>query len=265
MRGPRLPHYKFGSMILCFLTLIPSLALGQDNDRFTHWAFDDGVGLIREGVHRSPYFILGGVALLAAGSRADRYVREEIQEGYTGGKADFLDVANEFGNPMAVIPVTGVFAVSMLTHDHRFQDAAFTSLESWFYANSITFGIKMATGRYRPETGSGPRHFSPLSGNDSFPSGHTTTIFAVITPWVMYYPGVATYGLFALGASTAVARVARDKHWPTDVLAGAVVGVLTGRWLARRHLRGPDGGGSISFMPIVGPGATGLHLSLKFN
>jgi len=250
--------------LVCCFAILPSHASAQNQKSYTRWALDDGIALLREGTPRAPLFILGGVAFLAAGSRADDYVRDEVREGYTGGFADYLDVANEFGNPLAVVPVTGIFAVSLLTPNRRFQDAAFTSLESWFYATGITTGIKIFLGRHRPETGSGSRHFSPFSGNDSFPSGHTTAIFAVITPWVMYFPNVATFSLFALGTSTAIARVARNKHWPTDVIAGAAVGVLTARFLSRRHLHAASGT-NLSVVPVLAPGASGLYLTLNLN
>ncbi|NBC18539.1 MAG: phosphatase PAP2 family protein, partial [Bacteroidetes bacterium] len=68
-----------------------------------------------------------------------------------------------------------------------------------------------------------------------FPSGHATTVFAFTTPWVLYYPGVPTYGLLALSAGTAYARLADNVHWFTDVMAGSAIGIATAYWLTRRH------------------------------
>jgi undecaprenyl-diphosphatase len=71
----------------------------------------------------------------------------------------------------------------------------------------------------------------------SFPSGHTTTVFALAAVlgflserW--FYPALALAGVIG------VSRVAVGAHYPSDVLAGAVVGLLGAyavRWLFARQ------------------------------
>jgi undecaprenyl-diphosphatase len=207
----------------------------QGGNRFARWAYRDGAGLVREIVPRTPLWLAGGMALASA-SAVDAALQGKIQRRYHGPLASYLNFTNELGGPWATPAVAGIFGVALAAGDDRLQDAAFTSLQSLVYAGVITRTLKASLGRYRPEQLVGAYHFQPFSGHTSFPSGHTTAVFAIVTPWVMYYPGVATYGLFALAAGTATARVARDKHWPTDVLAGAAIGILTGRHLARRHI-----------------------------
>lgn len=159
-----------------------------------------------------------------------------------------LNIANEFGNPQVVTPVVvGVFAATLLTDNTRLQDAAFTSLQSAIYTGVATRLLKGAFGRARPHHLEGPYEFEPFAGHKAMPSGHTSLAFSLAVPWAVYYPGPATYGLVALAGGTAVARVARGDHWPSDVIAGAALGTLTGYALARRHL---------------GPGA--VHLGLSY-
>ena len=57
------------------------------------------------------------------------------------------------------------------------------------------------------------------------PSGHATNAFAVATVLGHRYP---TYRvpLYALAASVAFARVYLGRHYPSDVLAGAAVGLV---------------------------------------
>ena len=190
---------------------------------------------------------------------------EEVQEGYRGPLASYLNVTNELGGPRITPAVAGLFAVSLVAGNQRFQDAAFTSLQSLVYAGVLTGTLKGVFGRFRPEADGGAYRFDPWSGNASFPSGHTTAAFAVITPWVLYYPHVATYGLFAISTSTAVARVALDKHWPTDVLAGAAIGFFTARYLTQRHRGTSAEGPRLNVTPTIVGGGAGFTLRLRFD
>jgi membrane-associated phospholipid phosphatase len=45
---------------------------------------------------------------------------------------------------------------------------------------------------------------------------------------------------FASAFLVAFARVYADQHWFSDVSAGAMLGILSGLWLARLHARLPD-------------------------
>ena len=210
-------------------------ASGQELNRFPRWGYRDGISLTKQLLPITPLFGVTGGPVLLAGMQYDPPILDDIQEGAGGLWGTYLDVTNELGGSRVGFPLLGVFGASLLTRDTRFQDAAFTSLEAWFYAGLITQGLKRVFGRYRPEEGVGAERFKPFSGHSSFPSGHATAAFALVTPWVLYYPHPLTYGLFALSTGTALARIAHDKHWPTDVIVGSAIGFLTARWLTRRH------------------------------
>jgi membrane-associated phospholipid phosphatase len=112
--------------------------------------------------------------------------------------------------------------------------------------------IKRIIGRARPLTTNviDPTLFKPFiwrSDYASLPSGHATTAFAVLVAFGTLWPRSRTIFLvYAL--LIAVSRVVVSGHYPTDVLAGAVVGtigaIMVRRWFALRHLGfsvGPDG------------------------
>lgn len=149
---------------------------------------------------------------------------------------------------MINLPVIALAGGALVTNNIKFQDAAFTSLQTLVYAGLIGYGLKGILGRARPEwtTPYDPYAFfdrtgkNPFShdGNSSYPSGHAIAAFGIITPWVLYYPSPFTYALYALPVGTSLSRLAVEKHWATDLVVGAAIGVAMGRWLTHRHRRG---------------------------
>ncbi|ETT47221.1 phosphatase PAP2 family protein [Paenibacillus sp. FSL R7-0204] len=63
---------------------------------------------------------------------------------------------------------------------------------------------------------------NPLKDH-SFPSGHTTAIFASTVPYMIAYP-VLTAVLLPLACTVGFSRIYLGLHYPSDVLAGAVIG-----------------------------------------
>jgi membrane-associated phospholipid phosphatase len=69
----------------------------------------------------------------------------------------------------------------------------------------------------------------PALQKHSFPSGHTTTIFALAAVLCLQFRSIGWRGLFILLAVLAgISRAAVGVHWPLDILAGAFGGWLSG-------------------------------------
>ncbi|MBS2970135.1 phosphatase PAP2 family protein [Metabacillus sp. KIGAM252] len=66
---------------------------------------------------------------------------------------------------------------------------------------------------------------NPLEDH-SFPSGHTTAIFSVIIPFLLFMPSLALI-LIPLGISVGLSRIYLGLHYPSDVLAGCLLGTST--------------------------------------
>jgi len=73
----------------------------------------------------------------------------------------------------------------------------------------------------------------------SFPSGHATFFFA-FSIIVYFYNKKAGILFFIASFLIVISRVYVGIHWPSDILAGAVLGILMGyilNWLFRNHAR----------------------------
>lgn len=65
--------------------------------------------------------------------------------------------------------------------------------------------------------------------NRSFPSGHTATAFMTATMLTKEYGHLSPWigiGAYSVAAGTGVMRVANNKHWVSDVLTGAGIGII---------------------------------------
>ena len=100
-------------------------------------------------------------------------------------------------------------------------------LEAYGTTAALTVFLKIVTHRRRPD---GSNYFS-------FPSGHTSTAFvtAQITE-NLYGP---RWGLpaYALAVITALSRIQENKHYPTDVLFAAGLGISVAQAFWRHHER----------------------------
>jgi undecaprenyl-diphosphatase len=67
---------------------------------------------------------------------------------------------------------------------------------------------------------------NPLQDH-SFPSGHTTAIFSVLMPYILFIPQLS-FVLIPLGLCVGLSRIYLGLHYPSDVIAGGMLGSLTG-------------------------------------
>ncbi len=96
--------------------------------------------------------------------------------------------------------------------------------------------LKFTFGRQRPSQTTSPDRFG--KGGSSFPSGHTTAAFAAAQVLVDELPQeqwgwrLLAYGL---AGATAYGRMNSNAHWLSDTVAGAALGIVTGRFVSNRR------------------------------
>lgn len=67
---------------------------------------------------------------------------------------------------------------------------------------------------------------NPLQDH-SFPSGHTTAIFSVVIPYSLYMPQLS-FVLIPLAICVGISRIYLGLHYPSDVIAGGILGSFIG-------------------------------------
>jgi membrane-associated phospholipid phosphatase len=103
---------------------------------------------------------------------------------------------------------------------HNFTDRVFILGMAELIQSSAVASIKKFSGETRPNG----------EGDESFPSGHTSNAFTGAEFMRLEYKDVSPwYGVYGylLAASTGFLRMYNNKHWLSDVLAGAGTGILS--------------------------------------
>ncbi|GEM_PF-887992 len=103
--------------------------------------------------------------------------------------------------------------------------------ESLVATGAATFLIKKTTQRLRPDG----------SSRDAFPSGHTSTSFCVAAFLHRRYGGRTAAPAAAMAMLTGISRLHHDRHWFSDVLAGALLGGLLGDGFAELEKQATPG------------------------
>jgi decaprenylphosphoryl-5-phosphoribose phosphatase len=94
-------------------------------------------------------------------------------------------------------------------------------------AYAANYAVKLAVRRRRPELDGLPP-LTPTVSRLSFPSAHATTSFAAARAYQGLAPAWALYGA---AAAFAASRPYLGVHYPSDVLAGALLGTaVAGAW-----------------------------------
>lgn len=140
--------------------------------------------------------------------------------------------------PVGIPTAMGIYA--LLKKDQPLLKDAVYIGTTVIEAVGVTYGLKYAFDRERPYV-KYPDKIHPIEPEDSpsFPSGHTAAAFSLATSLSITYPKwyvIAPSAVWACGVG--MARMNQGVHYPSDVLAGAAIGIGCGfaniyinRWL----------------------------------
>ena len=148
---------------------------------------------------------------------------------YDNLRCGFLDVFMKF---ITAIGNKGIIwialAVILLLMGRKMRPVALTLIFSLIISAVVCSGIiKPLVGRVRPYAALNIPLIINAMNDYSFPSGHTSAAFAAATA-VFIYNKKAGAAFYVFAAFMAFSRLYLSVHYPTDILAGAAIGVMCG-------------------------------------
>ena len=164
---------------------------------------------------------VGSLGLVPAVKEINRDIRDEVadmRDGHYFRADDYLQY----------LPVVSTYGLSLLGAKarHSYLDRTFLIATSYLTMGILVNGLKYTV-----------REPRPTGARNSFPSGHTATAFMGAELVRMEYKDASVWygvGAYVVATGVGVLRVWNERHWATDVLAGAGIGILSARvayWL----------------------------------
>jgi membrane-associated phospholipid phosphatase len=148
----------------------------------------------------------------------------------------------------------GLGLYGLLAKKKKMQTTTLLAVQSYITGAAVQYVVKFVTGRQRPyavnenQVAGNPTFRGPFSVsrdaqgkrlNGSFPSGHTTLAFAAATVYALEYRNKPWVPIVAYTSASliGISRITENKHWATDVLAGAALGYLSGKLVVNNYHR----------------------------
>ncbi|OON66238.1 hypothetical protein B0919_22395 [Hymenobacter sp. CRA2] len=162
----------------------------------------------------------------------DEVLRAEVHK--------YVHIRTNLDDQLRHVPAYAALSLSLLgvKGQHSTLNQALLFGLSYTINSTITSNLKHLTHVQRPTS----------TGFDSFPSQHTSAAFSAATFMHREYGGRSIWysvGGYTVATATGGLRIAKDKHWLSDVLAGAGVGIASTElaywiypWLHRQLTKG---------------------------
>ena len=143
--------------------------------------------------------------------------------------------------PLAVAIPFGIMAISLINNNQEGQRNAYEIVAGLALSTVATEAIKVIVKRPRPYQTYSDIYPDQIDNGNSFPSGHTSIAFSTATSLTLIYKKwYIAVPAFAWASGVGYSRMYLGQHYPSDVVAGAVVGAAgayAAHWLNKKLFR----------------------------
>lgn len=182
-------------------------------------------------------FLLVSVFSSSAFSQSENWEFRYLQKreaNRTEGKTSFYNSVSASMYVFTIATPATYLIAGLAKADKDIKKTALYLFESAAIAQAISFSTKSIVNRDRPGVKYPTLNPVNIAKNASFPSGHTSGAFALATSLTIVHPEwYVAVPSFAWAGMVGYSRLYLGVHYPTDVLAGAVVGAGSA-WLSYR-------------------------------
>ena len=177
-----------------------------------------------------------------------------VSDGFVGSAHELGDTGHVIGHPLtALVSTSALLLATPFTDNQKFRSFAFTLAQAHILDSALKYPLKAAIPRTRPNG----------EGNNSLPSGHTSSTFAFATVAGHYYGKKVSIPAYAAGILVAASRIENGTHFLSDVVLGAALGYIAGR----TAIRGTDHSvsePSLSIRPAISAGRASVSVDFRF-
>ncbi len=190
--------------------------------------------------------LAAGVAVTIVWRLADAPVTAWAERIQSDNVEDLIRITNRFGGGMNPALVVAFFLLAGVGYRHRrWIEYAAAMAVAGLGAGILGQLVKLIVGRARPELWLGPFHRAHIAAS-SFPSGHTVGAFTLAGVLLFASPSrMLRVIAMLLAAAVGLSRVLAFRHWTSDVLASACLGMIVA-WMVTRSVSQLTNGSAVA-------------------
>jgi membrane-associated phospholipid phosphatase len=197
----------------------------------------------------SVYWLAAGTGMSLAIHPADDYINEHMRG--SGFANNFFKPGRYIGSfPVMFGASLTTYVVGRRKHSNWVQHLGMDLIEATLLSEATTQLIKVMVRRDRPIPVDGPK-----ASGYSFPSGHASVTFAAATVLQQHFGWRAAVPTYLVASYVAMSRLTDERHWASDVVAGATEGIIIGRSVTFH-------GRHYFASPMIVPGGVGMGVML---
>ncbi|HET8858520.1 phosphatase PAP2 family protein [Marivirga sp.] len=197
------------------------------------------------------------VGIIANNSQFEKDLRDDIRAKVGN---DFQFRIDDYFQFAPIVEMYFADALNIKAKNHWFDQTKYLLISN-LITSVITKGLKRATLKTRPD----------FSSNLSFPSGHTSFSFTNASVLMHEFKDsapVLAYSGFFFSTTTGAFRMINNRHWISDVLVGAGIGILVTELVyylePLKNFNPFKKNDNINFLPMIDQNSKGFYFSYTF-